>query len=113
MSHDEREDVLFGIDGGASSANNGNNDGDDDKIQEKQSTNQAVNTHQGPNLREQCVQGVLQDPILEWTRDHLERRRYEPYDTAGDITKKLKMEVPDFVGNVDPTVFSDWLASIK
>ncbi len=45
MSHDEREDVLFGIDGGASSANNG--------------------------------------------------------------------KVPDFVGNVEPTVFSDWLASIK
>jgi len=54
-----------------------------------------------------CTQGVPQDQILEWTRDILERRRqYEPYDTTSDITKK-RMEVPDFEGRVDPTVFSD------
>ncbi|KAF7144488.1 hypothetical protein RHSIM_Rhsim04G0004700 [Rhododendron simsii] len=32
---------------------------------------------------------------------------------AGDITKKIKMEVPDFEGKVNPTLFHDWLASIE
>ena len=51
--------------------------------------------------------------MLDWTQDLLETGQYEPPDTAGDITKKIKMEVPDFEGRVDPTAFSDWIASIK
>ncbi|GKV24561.1 hypothetical protein SLEP1_g34159 [Rubroshorea leprosula] len=34
-------------------------------------------------------------------------------DTAGDITKKIKIEVPDFEGKVDPIVFSDWINSME
>ncbi|KAG5557605.1 hypothetical protein RHGRI_007755 [Rhododendron griersonianum] len=41
------------------------------------------------------------------------RNRHETYDTAGDITKMIKMEVPDFEGKVNPTLFHDWLASIE
>ena len=37
--------------------------------------------------------------------------QYEPQDTAGDITKKIKMEVPDFEGRIHPIAFSDWIAS--
>ncbi|KAF7147941.1 hypothetical protein RHSIM_Rhsim03G0243100 [Rhododendron simsii] len=42
-----------------------------------------------------------------------ERNQHETYDTAGDITKKIKMEVPDFEGKVNSTLFHDWLASIE
>ncbi|GKV20404.1 hypothetical protein SLEP1_g30535 [Rubroshorea leprosula] len=34
-------------------------------------------------------------------------------DTAGDITKKSKIEVPDFGGKVNPIVFSDWINSME
>ena len=51
--------------------------------------------------------------MFDWARDLIERLQYEPHDTAGDITKKVRMEVPNFEGRVDPTIFSDWLASIE
>ena len=59
------------------------------------------------------TQRVPQKSILEWARDILERRQDEPYDTASDITKKVRIEVLDFEGRVDPTVFLDWIASIE
>ncbi|GKV32350.1 hypothetical protein SLEP1_g40964 [Rubroshorea leprosula] len=34
-------------------------------------------------------------------------------DTAGDITRKIKIEVPDFEGKVDLIVFSDWINSME
>ena len=59
------------------------------------------------------TQGVQQDSILEWARDILERRVYEPYDIAGDITKKVRLKVLDFEGRVDLMVFSNWITSIE
>ena len=89
------------------------NKGDKDKNEAEQIAKEHVNTNQGSKLKGYHTQGVPQDSILKWAREILERRRYEPYDTAGDITKKVRMEVPDFEGRVDPTVFSDWIASIE
>lgn len=39
--------------------------------------------------------------------------RHEYRDEAGDITKKICVEVPEFEERIDPQVFSDWLASLK
>ncbi|WJZ84476.1 hypothetical protein VitviT2T_004079 [Vitis vinifera] len=50
--------------------------------------------------------------MSEWARGLLERR-HEVCDTAGDITKIVRMEVPDFEGKVDATQFVDWLAVIE
>ena len=43
----------------------------------------------------------------------VERRQQEVQEKARDILKKIKTEIPDFEGNVDPTIFSDWLDSSK
>ena len=64
-------------------------------------------------MKDYRTQGVQQDSILEWARDILERRVYEPYDTAGDITKKVRLKVLDFEGRVDLMVFSNWITSIE
>ena len=96
------------IEGEASIANNGEND----KTEKGQSAKKGANTNQGSNMMGYHTQGVPQDPISEWTRAILERRRYEPYDTTSDITK-IRLKVPNFDGRVDPTVFSDWISSIK
>ena len=37
----------------------------------------------------------------------------ERYNTLEDITKRVKIEVPDFEGKVNPTEFADWLSSIE
>ncbi|XP_004295495.1 PREDICTED: uncharacterized protein LOC101304264 [Fragaria vesca subsp. vesca] len=50
----------------------------------------------------------------DWVKDFLESSgEHNKVDTAGDITKKIKVDVPDFEGRTDPTVFSDWLARIE
>ncbi|CAK9133472.1 unnamed protein product [Ilex paraguariensis] len=43
---------------------------------------------------------IPQPPMPEWAREVLEREWYETYDTAGDITKKVKMEVQDFEDHI-------------
>jgi hypothetical protein len=68
--------------------------------------------HANPSQRQQG-QGVPQSSVFDWTNNLLQRGQYEMYDTAGDITKKIKMDVPDFEGKINPTVFADWLASIE
>ena len=35
------------------------------------------------------------------------------YDLAGDITNKVRVDIPDFDRRIDPKVFSDWLATLK
>ena len=50
--------------------------------------------------------------MYEWVRGLLERR-HEVCDIAGDITKIVRMEVPNFEGKVDATQFVDWLAVIE
>ncbi|XP_024200577.1 uncharacterized protein LOC112203910 [Rosa chinensis] len=50
----------------------------------------------------------------DWVKEYLEFSSVpDKVDTAGDITKKVKVEVPDFEGKTDPIVFSDWLARIE
>lgn len=39
--------------------------------------------------------------------------RQDSYDLAGDITKKVRVDIPDFDGIIDPKVFSDWLAILE
>lgn len=64
-------------------------------------------------MRTIFVRGACQNPKLEWTREFLERAHNEPYDMVGVITKEVRMEVLDFEGRLDPTIFSNWLASIE
>ena len=35
------------------------------------------------------------------------------YDITGDITKKVRTEVPDFEGKVDATQFANWMVAIE
>ncbi|GFZ14757.1 similar to SEC6 [Actinidia rufa] len=77
------------------------------------------------NIRSSALEGRITQPndgaaagkqgenSENMNNDLLEMGQYEPHNTAGDITKKIKMEVPDFEGKVDPTAFSDWIASIE
>ncbi|GFS36272.1 NAD(P)-binding Rossmann-fold superfamily protein [Actinidia rufa] len=78
---------------------------------------QAADQHPDPTRRQQFRatqgQGAPQSSVFDWTNDLLQRGQYETNDTARDITKKIKMEVLDFEGQVNPTVFADWLASIE
>lgn len=90
-----------------------NNHGENGENQGEQEADQRADPAQRQQFRIAQGQGVPQNSMFDWTKDLLERSHYEPHDTAGDITKKIKMEVPDFEGKVDPTVFSDWLASIE
>ena len=85
------------------------------KIRRKRNKQQkSVSTSiKGPKSKGHRTQRVPQESILEWARDILERRQDEPYDTTGDITKKVRMKVLDFEGRVDPMVFSNWIASIE
>ena len=89
------------------------NKGEKDKKEEEQTAKERVNINQGSKLKGHRTQRVPQESILECARDILERRQDEPYDTAGDIIKKVRMKVLDFEGRVDPMVFSNWIASIE
>ena len=89
------------------------NKGEKDKKEEAQTAKERANINQGSKSKGHRTQRVPQESILEWARDILERRQDEPYDTAGDITKKVRMKVLDFEGRVDPMVFSNWIASIE
>ncbi|RVX11312.1 hypothetical protein CK203_019753 [Vitis vinifera] len=54
--------------------------------------------------------------LTDSQRDEMLIRMVDQLDslhTAGDITKKVRMEVPDFEGKVDATQFADWLAAIE
>ena len=44
-------------------------------------------------------------------RNPYERLNY--HNKAGDTMKKVRVEVPNFAGTIDPHVFSDWLASLE
>ena len=50
--------------------------------------------------------------MSKWVRGLLDRR-HEACDMAGDITKKVRIEVSDFEGKVHATQFVDWLAAIE
>ena len=39
--------------------------------------------------------------------------RFNYHNKAGDTMKKVRVEVPNFAGTIDPLVFSDWLASLE
>ena len=39
--------------------------------------------------------------------------RLDLYDATKDITKKVRVDVPDFDGRIDPQAFSDWLATLE
>ncbi|CAK7332525.1 unnamed protein product [Dovyalis caffra] len=41
------------------------------------------------------------------------REQIDPQDTTSDITKKVKVDVLDFKGKVDPTLFNDWISSME
>ena len=50
----------------------------------------------------------LHPSLLDIANEVVELGRYEkqdPYDTAGDITKKKLVDVPDFDCRIDPQVF--------
>jgi len=51
--------------------------------------------------------------MFDWTRDLFEWAQHELHDTAGDLTKQIKMKVPDFVGKINAALYSDSLSSIK
>ena len=44
-------------------------------------------------------------------QNYYKRREYR--DEAEDITKKVRVEVPNFEGRIDPQVFLDWLTSLE
>ena len=50
--------------------------------------------------------------MFEWVRELLDGR-HEACDMAGDITKKVRMEVLGFEGKVHATHFVDWLVAIE
>ena len=79
-----------------------------------QPTNESSHVEQGEtsqvnnpeNQKEQEVIPTPQYPMSEWVRGLLDRR-HEPCDMAGDITKKVRMEVPNFEGKVHANQFVD------
>ena len=44
-------------------------------------------------------------------QNYYKRREYR--DEAEDITKKVRVQVPNFEGRIDPQVFLDWLTSLE
>ena len=56
------------------------------------------------NQKEQEAIPTPQYPIFQWVRGLLDRR-HEACDMCGDITKKVRMEVPDFKGKGHATQF--------
>lgn len=42
-----------------------------------------------------------------------EQNPYAPYDTAGDITKKVRLNVPDFDGRFNVTTLSTGYLQLK
>ena len=63
-----------------------------------------------PPMRD--VRAKIQQPTIhEWAIALLETNRHVPNNTAGDLTKKVRMEVPDFEGKINPTLFTDWIGS--
>ncbi|XP_028056995.1 uncharacterized protein LOC114260987 [Camellia sinensis] len=96
---------------GENSGNNNTNENGEN--QGERTEEQRVDPLQRQQLRAGQNQGRQQNSMSDWAHDLLQRNQYETYDSAGDITKKIKMEVPDFEGKVNPTLFHDWLASIE
>ncbi|XP_071906087.1 uncharacterized protein [Coffea arabica] len=39
--------------------------------------------------------------------------RQDSYDFSGDITKKVRVNIPNFDGKIGPKVFSNWLATLQ
>lgn len=54
-----------------------------------------------------------QSTLVNWTRELLERDYYEPRDTAGDITNKMRIDLPHFERRLDPTTFADSYHRLK
>lgn len=70
------------------------------------------------NLKEtlQHRQYIEPAPILQLATTTAARNgqaQRESQDAAGDITKKIKIEILDFEGMVDSVVSSDWINSIE
>ncbi|KAG5535161.1 hypothetical protein RHGRI_023069 [Rhododendron griersonianum] len=94
--------------------NSGNNNPNENgENQGERTEEQRADSLRSQQFRAGQGQGMRQNSMSDWTHDLLQRNQHETYDTAGDITKKIKMEVPDFEGKVNPTLFHDWLASIE
>ena len=96
---------------GENSANN--NTGGNGENQGEQAADQHPDPARRQQFRATQGQGAPQSSVFNWINDLLQRGQYETYDTVGDITKKIKIEVPDFEGKVNLTVFADWLDSIE
>ncbi|KAG5531711.1 hypothetical protein RHGRI_026363 [Rhododendron griersonianum] len=100
--------------GGEQAENSGNNNPNENgENQGERTEEQRADSLRSQQYRAGQGQGMRQNSMSDWTHDLLQRNQHETYDTAGDITKKIKMEVPDFEGKVNPTLFHDWLASIE
>lgn len=72
-------------------------------------------TYQVNNQENAKKQEVIQEPqypMSEWARGLLERR-HKTCDTARDVKKKVRMEVPDFEAKAYATQFVDWRAAIE
>ncbi|KAL8092693.1 hypothetical protein AgCh_034809 [Apium graveolens] len=55
----------------------------------------------------------MQQPHMFNVPGNFNRGPYAPYDTIGDITKKLKIVVPDFDERFNTTNFVDWISAIE
>ncbi|GMP94825.1 hypothetical protein CsSME_00044122 [Camellia sinensis var. sinensis] len=81
--------------------------------QEGQQVEQPCSLMPRGEVRVERPQPMPQFPFVDWNRNWLERYCLESQDNAGDIIKKVKVDVPDFDGRLNPTVFVDWLSSIE
>lgn len=71
----------------------------------------AVNNGKEPRKEES--QTRQQSNFLNWSRNFINRNHYDPRDTDGDTTKKVKIDVPDFDGRFDATNFIDGFLQLK
>lgn len=55
----------------------------------------------------------LQMPQPPSSRPLLNRPLNENQGTTGNIRKKVKMDLPDFDGKLNPTIFADWLSAME
>lgn len=56
----------------------------------------------------------MQQPhMFNMPENFMNRGLYAPCDTAGDITKKVRIDVPNFDGRFNATTFVNWISAIE
>ena len=81
-------------------------------------TNKDGNKAPGGNNRranvENSVNGEPQETCPQFIERIMDETDYEDrHGRQDDITKKVRVDVPDFFGRMDVKVFTDWITTLK